>query len=165
MDFDIRNAIAEISTETDRVEFTFDLKLAAKVKRLRAGDDEQALSEAEAELEKKTYRATVGPVPRRRRQDIYEKSLEEFPSSTFTGRPDEMTLFKRNNYVRVHVTEAAINEIIDPAGNVQKDAILEAIQMIHDQAPDQIFEVIERKVNELNDAEDAQDALRKDADF
>lgn len=165
MDFDIRNAIAEITTETDEVQFTFDLKLAAKVKHLRAGDDEEALAAAEAELEKKTYRATVVAVPRRQRQDIYEQSLEEFPSSTFTGRPDEKTLFKRNNYVRVHVAAAAITEIIDPAGNVQKDAILEAIQMIHDQAPDQIFEVIERKVNEVNDAEDAQDALHKDADF
>ena len=165
MDWDIRHDIAEIPTKRDEVKFTFDLALAHKVKELRAGDDEKALAEAEKALEAKTYRAELVAVPRRQRQDIYEKSLEEYPSSVLTGRPDEKTMFKRNNYVRVQLIAAGVVRIHRPTGEVQEEDILEAIQMIHDEAPDQIFETIENKVNELNEAQDEQDALHKDADF
>lgn len=164
--FDIREAIAEIPVEEATVDFTFDLKLAKRVKELRAGDDEAALIEAENALALKTYTAELMSVPKRRRHDIYEESLEKLPATRdFLGRVDEKTEFERGNFVRVSVVAAAIKRIVSPESGVIEENLFEAVKEIHDNAPEQIFNSIERKVQELNNAEDEQDALHKSADF
>lgn len=164
--FDIRERIAEIPAENATYKFTFELALAKKVRELRAGNDEGALAKAEEELAAETYTAELVSVPKRRREDIYTKSLELFPGTRdFLGRVDEVTTFKRGNYVRTRIVAAGVVRIIDPNGAVQDENLDEVIEFIHDKAPDQIFSGLENKVQELNDSEDEQEILNKSADF
>ncbi len=164
--FDIRQAIAEIPSEAEDYRFTFDLKLARKVRELRAGDDEEALAAAEAELKSKTYTAEMMSVPRRRRDDIYEESIEKFPGNRdFLGRVDEKTNFQRGTYARIAIVAAAIKRIVSPDSGVQDENMFEVVEYIHDNAPDQIFEGLETKTKELNDTADEQEELNKSADF
>lgn len=164
--FDIRAAVAEIPISQDRYKFTFDLALAKKVRELRAEGDEEALADAEKALEAKTYVAEMVGVPKRRREDIYTKSLELFPGTRdFLGRVDEVTEYKRGNYVRTRIVSAGIVRILSPEGGVQDENLDEVIEYIHDEAPDQIFAGLEKKIQEINAADDEQDALNKSADF
>lgn len=164
--FDLRERVAEVPSEQEEYKFTFEIALAEKVRKLRAGDDEQALADAEEELANNTYVAKMMSVPRRRRQDIYEESLEKFRADRdFLGRIDELTEFKRSNYLRIGIVAAAIVEFRDPKGNVQDDNLFDVVQFIHDKAPDQIFEGLESKSKELNAKADEQEELNKAADF
>lgn len=166
--FDLREDVAGIPRTSDTVPFTFNIKLAQEVKRLR-GDaevDEDVLAAKEAELEAGSYVAHLESVSRERRQEIYEESLDKFVAKPdLMGRIDDKTSFLRGNYVRVHTLAAAVTKLVNPEGLEQDEDIAETIQFIHDKAPDQVFEVIERKSHELNDEEDAQDELHKSADF
>lgn len=164
--FDIRSAVAEIPAIQDTYRFTFDLALAKKVRELRGGDDEDALADAEEALDAKTYRAEMVSVPKRRREDIYTKAIELFPGTRdFLGRVDEVTEFKRGNYVRTRIVAAGIVRLLDPNGGVQDENLDEVIEYIHDNAPDQIFAGLEAKVQAMNAAEDEQSELNKSADF
>lgn len=174
MAFDIRAAVADVPvTEQDEesptAEFTFEIKLAKRLKDLRAAKDldEGAIAAAEAQLKEKTYVADLISVPRGRREDIYADSLDKYPAKPSVFGQDEKANFLRGNYVRMAIVAAAVTKITDPQGEVldTPEQIEDAIKFIHDEAPDQVFEVIERRVRELNDKEDAQDALHKSADF
>jgi hypothetical protein len=169
MPFDIISEIAEIPTETETVPFTFEIKLARKVKELRAAEkpDEAAIAAAEAELDAKSYHAEIHAVPRGQREDIYAAALDAISAKPTMFGQDEKAQFERGRYVRVHVTAAAISSITNPKGeaNDTEETILATVQYIHDKAPDQIFAAIERAVNKLNDEKDEQDALHKSADF
>jgi len=171
MAFDLRADVAEIPRKTDSHKFTFDLKLAKEVRELRAAEeiDDKLLSSKEAELAEKTYTAELASVPRRRREEIYEDSLDAFPAkpSFFGNQVDESTQFKRNNWVRIQLVAAAVQALVKGASDrlEDRDGILDAIEFIHNEAPDQIFASLEEKVNEINAEEDEQDALNKSADF
>lgn len=164
--FDLRQIAAEVPLAEGEVYFTFELALAKKVRELRAGEDEEALAAAEAELKAKTFKAELMSVPRRRREDIYEASLQEIKGDRdFLGRVTELTEFQRGNYVRKHMVAAALVRIVSPESGAQEDNLYEAVEYIHDKAPDQIFETLERKVKELNAIEDEQTELNKSTDF
>lgn len=174
MPFDIRAAVAEApitesAEEQPTVSFTFEVKLAKKVKDLRAAaePDEGAIAAAEAQLAEKTYVADLMSVPRGRREDIITEALDAHPAKPSVFGQDEKAQFLRGNYMRVAVVAAAIKKITDPNGEVldTEEQIKDAVQFIHDEAPDQVFETIERAVKVLNDDEDAQDVLHKSADF
>lgn len=174
MPFDIRAAVAEVpesesAEETPTVDFTFEIKLAKKLKDARAAaePDEGAIAALEAQLEAATYVAELISVPRRRREDIYSEALDKFPAKPSVFGQDEKANFLRGNYVRLAVTAAGIKKITDPRGEVNDtpEAVWDTIEYINAEAPDQIFERIERAVQVLNDEEDAQDALHKSADF
>lgn len=170
MPFDLRADVAEVPRATDTERFTLDLKLAREVKDLRAAadPDEALIASKEAELEQKTYTVAFASVPRRRREDIYEESLDKFPAkpTLFAGHVDEGTQFKRNNFVRISLVAAAVQSL-SKNGEVLDDpaAIFDAVEFLHNEAPDQIFELLERKANDVNKQEDEQDALHKSADF
>ena len=169
MPFDIISDVAEIPTEFETVPFTFEIKLARKVKELRAAEklDEAALATAEDELEKASYHAEIHWVPRGQREDIYADALDAISAKPTMFGQDEKAQFERGRYVRVHVIAAAISKITNPKGEVNdtEETILATVQYIHDKAPDQIFATIERAVNKLNEDKDEQDALHKSADF
>lgn len=171
MSFDLRADVAELPRTSGYETFTLALKLAREVKDLRAAEkpDEPLIAQKEAQLQKETYRVELSSVPRRRREDIYEKSLEEFPAkpSLFSGQVDELTAFRRNNFVRIALIAAATTAISKGGGEPLEDpdAIYDSIEFLHNEAPDQVFARIENKVNELNAEEDEQDALNKSADF
>lgn len=175
MPFDIRTAVAEIpqsETEYEKptVAFTFDLKLAHRLKELRAAEDldEGAIAATEAQLAERTYVADLQSVPRRRRQDLVTEALDKYSArpSAF-GQPDQKAEFLRGQFIRLETVIAAVKAVHAPDGNVNdtEDSVRATIEYIHDEAPDQIFDVIERAVQELNDKEDEQDALQKTADF
>jgi hypothetical protein len=169
MAFDIITEIAEIPTDVETVPFTFEIKLAHKVKQLRAAEDldEAAVAEAEAELDKASYHAQIHSVPRGQREDIYAAALDAISAKPTMFGEDEKAQFNRGRYVRVHVVAAAISSITNPKGEVNdtEETILATVQTIHDKAPDQIFAALERAVNKLNEDKDEQDALHKTADF
>ncbi len=169
MPFDIISDVAEIPTETDTVPFTFEIKLARKLKALRAAEklDEDAIAAAEAELEKASYHAEIHSVPRGQREDIYAEALDAISAKPTMFGQDQKAEFDRGRYVRVHIIAAAISSITNPKGEVNdtEETILATVQYIHDKAPDQVFAAIERGVNKLNDEQDEQDALHKTADF
>jgi hypothetical protein len=170
MPFDLRADVAEIPRSTDTVDFTLKLKLAREVKELRAAEelDEDLLKAKEAELAAATYTAALASVPRRQREDIYEESLEKFQAkpSLFRDQVDELTQFKRNNFVRIGVVAAAVQSLTKNGETLDDPAaIYDAIQFLHDEAPDQVFTLLEAKTLKLNTEEDEQDALHKSADF
>jgi hypothetical protein len=170
MPFDLRADVAEVPRKQGFEHFTLNLKLAREVKELRAAEvvDEATLLAKEAELDASTYTVEFASVPRRRREDIYEESLEKFPPkpSLFANHVDEGTQFKRNNFVRIALVAAAA-QAIEKNGERLDDpaAIFDAIEFLHNEAPDQVFARLETKVNEINAEEDEQDALNKSADF
>lgn len=167
--FDIRDDIAEIPRVQEvEAPFTFAIALAHEVKELRAAaePDEALIAAKEKELEAKTYKAMLVSVPRGRRQEIYEESLDKFVAKpSFTGAVDEKTQFLRGNYARIAVVASSVLRLVNPAGETQDEQIFEAIETIFNEAPDQVFETIERRVQEVNTEEDEQDELRKSTDF
>ena len=169
MAFDIRERIADLPVAQGiKVPFTFALKLAAEVRELRAAvePDEDLIAAKEKDLEAQTYYAEIMSVPRGRREEIYQESLDLYPAKpSFTGGVDEKTQFLRGNFVRVSIVSAAVIRLIDPSGDVQEENIFEAIKTIHDDAPDQIFEILERRVGEINKEQDEQEELAKSTDF
>lgn len=171
MAFDLRADVAEIPRETDATKFTFDLKLAKEVRELRAAEkvDEALLAQKEADLAAATYVAELASVPRRRREDIYEESVTAFPAklSLIQNHVDEGTQLKRNSFVRIELVTAATQSITKGGVDRLDDraAIRDAIQFIYEEAPDQIWDILETKVSEMNKLEDEQDALNKSADF
>lgn len=170
MPFDLRADVAEIPRKTTTVPFTLNLKLAREVKELRGAEelDEPLLAAKEAELEAATYTAALASVPRRRREEIYEDSLEKFQPkpSFFSGQVDEGTQFKRNIYVSIALVAAAVQSLTKNGETLDDpEAIFQAIEFLHNEAPDQIFALLQAKVNEINNEEDEQDALHKSADF
>lgn len=169
MVFDLRERIAELPVvQGVKVPFTFALALAREVKELRAAPepDEKLIAAKEKELEAQTYYAEMISVPRGRRHEIITESLDKFPAkASFTGAVDEQTQFHRGNYSRVSLVAAGVLRLIDPNGEVQEENIFEAIKVLHDEAPDQIFEVLERRGAELNKQQDEQEDLAKSTDF
>lgn len=166
--FDLREDVAGIPRATGTAPFTFNIKLAQEVKAMRAAADvdEELLADKEAELEAGSYTAHIESVTRERRQEIYEESLDKFVAKPdLMGRIDDKTQFLRGNFVRISVVSAAITKLVNPEGLEQDEDIEATVQFIHDKAPDQIFEAIERAIQKLNDEEDAQDELHKSADF
>lgn len=170
MPFDLRADVAEVPRKQDTEEFVLNLKLLREVKELRAAEkvDEDLLAQKEAELKSETYTVEFASLPRRRREDIYEESLEKYipKPSLFANHVDEQTQFKRNSFVRVSLVAAAAQAIVKNGERLEDpEAIRDAIQFLHDEAPDHIFARLEAKVNEINRDEDEQDSLNKSADF
>jgi hypothetical protein len=171
MSFDLRADVAEVPRKEGSEQFTLKLKLAREIKELRAAQepDEKLIAEKEAELARETYTVEFAAVPRRRREEIYQESLDKFQAkpSFFAGHVDEGTQFKRNNFVRIALVASAATSMRKGDGDplTDPDAIHDAIEFLHNDAPDQIFARLEKKVNEINAEEDEQDALNKSTDF
>lgn len=169
--FDIRNEVAEIPAKgLTEVPFVINIGLAQEVKALRgqADVDEDVLLAKEKELDAATYVAYVTSLPRRQREDIYTRALTEFvPKPSLLNARDEKAEYLRGNFVQVQVVAAAIKKIESPTGGVQDEeaAILDTVQYLHDEAPDQVFEALKRAVDEANSIQDAQDALVRNTDF
>jgi hypothetical protein len=181
--FDLRADIAEIPYQGDgddnKAYFTMNFKLLDEVRTLRrehanadpALDDlaglERRLEAKEADLKASTYTVEMMAVPRRRREDIYEEALDKFPAkvSFIPNQVDPKIEFQRGNYARVQVVAAGVMRIVNPQGAVQEENLTETVQYLHDEAPDAIFEILEKKGAELNALGDAQEDLHKSADF
>jgi hypothetical protein len=167
--FDLRHDLAEVPLEEDNAYFTLNMKLLREVRALRAKEDvdEDLLAAKEAELKAASYTAEMMWVPLRRREDIYEEALDLFvPKVSFIpNQVDEKTAFKRGNYVRIAIVAAGIKRLISPSGAVQEENIFDTIEYLHDKSPEEIFETLEAKGQEINEKGDIQSDLHKDADF
>jgi hypothetical protein len=172
--FDLRADLAEVPRADDNAYFTTNLALLAEVRKLRAADSaeegyEERLAVKEAELKAATYTVEMVSVPRRRKEEIYEEALDKFQAklSFIANHVDEKTQFQRGNWARIAIVAAGVQRIISPSGAVQDDpeSIFPTIEYLHDEAPDYIFEILEKKSQELNAEEDKQDDLHKEADF
>jgi len=180
--FDLRADLAEIPFQGEGEEgnayFTLKVKLLSEVRELRAtlglatdfdkiAELQEKLEAKEAELKANTYTVEMMAIPRRRREDIFEEALDKFPAkpSFIPNHVDEKTEFLRQSFVRVQMVAAATKRLISPKGAVQEESILETIQHLHDAAPDFVFDILEKKTQELNVRGDAQEDLHKGADF
>lgn len=169
MAWDLRNDLAEVPSDEDNAYFTTNVKLLKEVRELRAAADVDTdlLERKEKELKAATYTVEMMSVPRRRRNDIYEESLDKFQAklSLLPNQVDDKTQFQRGNYVRIAVVAAGIKRIISPNGDAQEEGIADTVQYLYDEAPGFIFDILEKKAEELNAKQDEQDDLHQSADF